>query len=94
VDHFRFLQKSLGPLGFSGHFLPKPDSPCLYLPENSGPDGCAIFYRADKFQLQGLAERVIEVWHVESNQVCLAVRLRSRKTNRNLLVATTHLKAR
>ena len=69
VDHFQFLQRSLAPLGFQGLFLPKPDSPCLYLPDNSGPDGCAIFYDADKFHLESSASRVIEVWHVESNQV-------------------------
>jgi nocturnin len=69
VDHFRFLRKSLSALGYAGHFFPKPDSPCLYLPENAGPDGCAIFYRKDKFDLQKVETRVIEVWHVESNQV-------------------------
>ena len=38
VDHFSFLRKSLASLGYTGHFTPKPDSPCLYLPNNSGPD--------------------------------------------------------
>jgi nocturnin len=45
VDHFKFLRKWLASLGYIGHFLPKPDSPCLYLDDNSGPDGCAIFYK-------------------------------------------------
>ncbi len=48
VDHFQFLQRSLSALGYRGLFLPKPDSPCLYLEDNSGPDGCAIFYNADR----------------------------------------------
>ena len=26
-------------------FVPKPDSPCIYMEGNTGPDGCAIFYR-------------------------------------------------
>ena len=39
VDHFMFLRKSLASLGYVGHFTPKPDSPCLYLSNNSGPDG-------------------------------------------------------
>ena len=39
VDHFMFLRKSLASLGYVGHFTPKPDSPCLYLTNNSGPDG-------------------------------------------------------
>ncbi len=72
VDHFEFLRKSLAPLGYEGRFVPKPDSPCLYLQENTGPDGCAIFYKADKFERVGAASsRVIEVWNVESNQVII-----------------------
>ena len=69
VDHFAFLERCLSPLGYRGHFFPKPDSPCLYLAENTGPDGCAIFYKTDKFELEKVASRVIEVWSVESNQV-------------------------
>ncbi len=69
MDHFKFLQKSLDSLGYSGQFLAKPDSPCLYLPDNSGPDGCAIFHKEDKFQQLQVHERVIQVWRVESNQV-------------------------
>ena len=48
---------------------PAPDSPCLYLDENTGPDGCAIFWKADRFELARQESRVIEVWSVESNQV-------------------------
>ena len=70
VDHFRFFRKSLNALGYSGHFTPKPDSPCLYLPENAGPDGCAIFYKRDKFDFIQQNNRILEVWKVQSNQVC------------------------
>jgi nocturnin len=69
VDHFEFLRKSLSALGYEGRFFPKPDSPCLYLQENTGPDGCAIFYKTDRFELTRSESRVIEVWNVESNQV-------------------------
>merc|ERR1719228_1445758 len=31
VDHFKFLQRALGSIGYEGHFVPKPDSPCLYM---------------------------------------------------------------
>ena len=31
VDHFKLLEKALGSVGYSGRFLPKPDSPCIYL---------------------------------------------------------------
>ena len=69
IDHFNFFRKALATLGYVGHFTPKPDSPCLYLADNSGPDGCAIFYKKDKFDLVTLDSRVLEVWNVQSNQV-------------------------
>ena len=69
VDHFKFLRKSLASLGYVGHFLPKPDSPCLYLADNSGPDGCAIFYKQDKFDMLNIDKRIVEVWRVQTNQV-------------------------
>lgn len=95
VDHFPLLERALSPLGYQGHFVPKPDSPCIYLPANSGPDGCAVFYRRDQWELVGeVRSRVLEVWRVQSNQVVLAVNLRSRSSARELCVATTHLKAR
>ena len=94
VDHFPFLKKALNCLGYEGHFLPKPDSPCIYLSENSGPDGCAIFYKRDRFKQDAIKERILRVWHVESNQVVLAAVLTSLESNRPVLIATTHLKAR
>lgn len=95
VDHFEFLRKSLSALGYEGRFFPKPDSPCLYLDENTGPDGCAIFWKADRFEMTRSESRVIEVWSVESNQVVLTTTLRSRADpSVRLCVATTHLKAR
>ena len=69
IDHFNFFRKALATLGYVGHFTPKPDSPCLNLADNSGPDGCAIFYKKDKFDLVTLDSRVLEVWNVQSNQV-------------------------
>lgn len=59
----------LGTQGYAGVFFPKPDSPCLYLPGNNGPDGCAIFYRSDKFDFLKMETRILEVWRVQSNQV-------------------------
>ena len=90
MDHFPLLERALGSLGYSGHFVPKPDSPCIYLPANSGPDGCAVFYRTDDWQLVGQPHsRVLEVWHVQSNQVAVAVNL---EVVPRALHATTALK--
>ncbi|XP_030373525.1 nocturnin isoform X2 [Scaptodrosophila lebanonensis] len=94
VDHFKFLQTVLGCQNYEGIFYPKPDSPCLYIEDNNGPDGCAIFYKRDKLKLQCYDTRVLEVWRVQSNQVAIAARLQVKATGREFCVCTTHLKAR
>lgn len=94
VDHFKFLKTVLGTQNYDGVFFPKPDSPCLYINENNGPDGCAIFYKKDKLELLDYHTRILEVWRVQSNQVAIAANLRVRETGRELSVCTTHLKAR
>jgi hypothetical protein len=63
------LERALDSVGYSGSFRGKPDSPCLYLPGNNGPDGCAIFVRRARFQILSEHSRVLEVWRVPSNQV-------------------------
>ncbi|CAG7734067.1 unnamed protein product [Allacma fusca] len=94
VDHFNFLNSTLSSLGYRGVFCSKPDSPCIYLANNNGPDGCALFYRRDKFDLISASSRVLEIWRVQSNQVCIFANLRLRDTGQQVCVATTHLKAR
>lgn len=94
MDHFKFLQRMLSTQGYEGVFFPKPDSPCLYIQENNGPDGCAIFYRSSKFDLINCVTRVLEVWRVQSNQVAIAVNLRVSETGYEFCLGTTHLKAR
>ncbi|KAG8232036.1 hypothetical protein J437_LFUL012060 [Ladona fulva] len=94
VDHFGFLYKALSCVGYAGTFFPKPDSPCLYVPGNNGPDGCAIFFKSEKFQLMSIDTRILEVWRVQSNQVAILAWLTVRETGDQLLVCTTHLKAR
>ncbi|KAJ8919962.1 hypothetical protein NQ315_006491 [Exocentrus adspersus] len=94
VDHFNFLSHVLDTQGYTGMFVPKPDSPCFYIHGNNGPDGCAIFYRQDKFELVKAETRVLEIWRVQSNQVALLMVLRVRETGQEICVTTTHLKAR
>ncbi|XP_030571717.1 nocturnin isoform X2 [Drosophila novamexicana] len=94
VDHFKFLQTVLGSQNYAGIFFPKPDSPCLYIEQNNGPDGCAIFYKRDKLQLLGYDTRILEVWRVQSNQVAIAARLQLKSSGNEFCVCTTHLKAR
>ncbi|KAL0280748.1 UNVERIFIED_CONTAM: hypothetical protein PYX00_001957 [Menopon gallinae] len=94
VDHFRFLEAALGSIGYSGKFFEKPDSPCLYLADNNGPDGTAVFFRKSKFELISSHTRILEVWRIQSNQVSLACLLRERSTGEEICVAATHLKAK
>jgi len=94
VDHFHTLERALGSVGYVGKFVPKPDSPCIYMEGNTGPDGCAVFYKEDKFNLVSWQSRVLQVWRVESNQVGMVATLRHKLTGRELCVVTTHLKAR
>ncbi|XP_053646071.1 nocturnin isoform X1 [Cherax quadricarinatus] len=94
VDHYKVLEQVLAKLGYQGVFMPKPDSPCLYLPNNSGPDGCAIFWDNTKFKLVSKETRIVEVWHVQSNQVAILLILEERTSGKQLVVLTTHLKAR
>ncbi|ERL84882.1 hypothetical protein D910_02305 [Dendroctonus ponderosae] len=94
VDHFHFLKHVLETQGYTGMFFPKPDSPCFYIDGNNGPDGCAIFFRTDKFELLRAETRILEIWRIQSNQVALLMILKVKQTGQEICVVTTHLKAR
>ena len=102
VDHFPdFFQPKLKENGFEGFFKPKPSSPCLEVEGNSGPDGCALFYKADKFSCLDKHELTLHNKDgKESNQVAILVKLELRESvsvdhkPRQLCVAVTHLKAK
>ena len=94
VDHYKLIKKALCSIGYHGRFVPKPDSPCLYLEDNNGPDGCAIFYKKQEFEMISKSSRAVEVWGAKSNQVVLSLNLRHRESEKDICVATTHLKAR
>ncbi|KAL1517604.1 hypothetical protein ABEB36_001345 [Hypothenemus hampei] len=94
VDHFNFLKLVLATQGYTGMFFPKPDSPCFYIDGNNGPDGCAIFFRTNKFELLRTEARILEIWRIQSNQVALLMILKVKETGREICVVTTHLKAK
>lgn len=94
VDHYKFIQKILATQNYEGVFFPKPDSPCLYINDNNGPDGCAVFYKKDRLDMVNHFTRILEVWRVQSNQVAIAALFRTRDTNEEICITTTHLKAR
>lgn len=96
VDHFPdFFQPKLKEVGFEGVFKPKPDSPCLKIEGNSGPDGCAIFYKTEKFSCLDKYEFLLKNQAgEESNQVAILVKLQLRASEQELCVAVTHLKSK
>ena len=94
VDRFYFIHKMLQKVGYDGKFVAKPDSPCYHLPENTGPDGCAIFYNTNKIVLLKTTHRIVQVFGCPSNQVILLCHFKVKATGKLFCVATTHLKAR
>ena len=79
---------------FCCRFCPKPDSACCYVDDNNGPDGCAVLYRTDKFDLVRADSKVLTAWQAATNQVVLGLTLRHGVTGREVCVVTSHLKAR
>lgn len=99
VDHFPdFFQPKLSEKGFGGVFKPKASSPCLKVDGNSGPDGCALFYKIDKFLCLEKQEIVLRDRNrEETNQVAILIKFKKQNCDDSLTefcVAVTHLKAK
>lgn len=96
VDHFWFLKDILGLAGYEGIYLPKPDSPSLYVANSDGPDGCAVFYDKSKFTL--VKTDLVNLRTLENfttNQVCLlAVLCPVHAPEKHFCVGAVHLKAK
>ena len=96
VDHFEdYYLPSLRELGYEGLFVAKRDSPCLKFPNNSGPDGCALFYDVERFSL--VNHKDVGLKDSDGNltsQVALVVNLFDNVQGRTLCCAVTHLKAK
>lgn len=76
VDHFKFFEKAFSSMGYFGKFCPKPDSPCLYVPGNNGPDGCAIFINTNLFDILETRTRTLEICTCQTNQVAIFCKIR------------------
>ncbi|XP_024145218.1 nocturnin isoform X1 [Oryzias melastigma] len=95
VDHYYdTFEPVLAGLGYSGHFCPKPYSPCLDVEGNNGPDGCALFYDRSRFELLDSTSTRLYAIMIPTNQVAVVTTLRCRITGNFVCVAVTHLKAR
>ena len=88
VDRFGgFFAPALSLFGYQGIFNAKPRAPGVQLGFYS--DGCALFWKADKFDLVDKARRSFRV----GTQVYLLATLRHKASGRAIVVAVTHLKA-
>lgn len=96
VDHFEdYYLPSLKELGYEGLFAAKRDSPCLKFPNNSGPDGCALFYDRERFSLVNHKDVSLKDSNGDvTSQVALIVNLFDKVQGKTLCVAVTHLKAK
>ncbi|KPP71718.1 nocturnin-like, partial [Scleropages formosus] len=95
VDHYYdTFQPVFNSLGYHSAFYPKPWSPCLDVESNNGPDGCALFFRKECFELVDSVSLRLTAMMVSTNQVAIIQKLRCKQTGRLLCVAVTHLKAR
>lgn len=76
-------------------FVPKRDSPCLKFPNNSGPDGCALFYDSERFSLVNHKDVALKDPNgLLTSQVALIVNLFDKVQGRTFCCAVTHLKAK
>ena len=96
VDHFPdFIKPSLEQHGYKGFFFPKPSSPCLNFSSNSGPDGCALFFKSSSLAFLQKEELTLTIGDEEpSNQVAIIVRMEHIQSKHRLCAVVTHLKAK
>ena len=88
VDRFGgFFAPALSLFGYQGIFNAKPRAPGVQFGYYS--DGCALFWKADKFDLVCKARRSFRI----GTQVYLLATLRHKESGRPIVVAVTHLKA-
>jgi len=98
VDQFEYLTENLSKVGYVGIFFPKPDSPCLYQPVNSGSDGCALFYKTNIVTLSQSDSVILhdgEKGNKQSNQVAIIGNFQLKSdSSKQFYVGVTHLKAK
>jgi nocturnin len=111
VDHYYDdLLPAMAALGYRGLYKTKPDSKCKQQSgDDSLEDGCALFWRKDKFEETGSAEEgAVAVWYVsyekadadgkllgeKANQVAILAELRPKGCAGTVIVGCTHLMAK
>ncbi|XP_064608728.1 nocturnin-like [Liolophura sinensis] len=98
VDMMTHFNAELSQVGYEGLFFSKLWSPCLDVQDNSGPDGCAIFYLKDRLTL--LSHDDIKIYVPPGRTLCNQVGLLATFSQkcvsqpRAFHVVVTHLKAK
>lgn len=88
IDRYRgFFAPMLRIFGFEGLFMPKGNAPGVAMGWYS--DGCALFWKADVFELVSEQRKKLNV----GNQVMVNAVLRHRATGKSIVVTVAHLKA-
>lgn len=72
-------------------------SPCFDVQENFGPDGCAIFYRKNVFQIRNMScDKVVAPGNGASfdSQVFIILQLKHLPSGKHVTVVSLHLKSK
>ena len=95
VDQYSYLLETLMKCGYLGLFHPKPQSPCLFQMDNSGPDGCAVLYDSSRVSLLHSDSIILKELDKPSNQVSIICHFQTKTdTCKDFTIAVTHLKAK
>lgn len=79
---------------YTSVFCPKYSSPCLDFETNFGPDGCAIFYRISKFQINNMSCEKIILDDEICPQIYIIIQLKHLKTKKMITLVCLHLKSK
>ncbi|XP_063679808.1 nocturnin-like [Bolinopsis microptera] len=94
-DRFEFFDVKLREFGYKGKFHERPFSPCVDVTDDDEgkPDGCAIFYHTERFNLVEFVQRqLVNQMQHSTSTLAFALKLEFVEDNQPLLVVNTHLK--
>ena len=94
LDSYEEFKPILHSIGYTSVFCPKYESSCLFMQTHVGPDGCAIFYKQNKFQINNLHCENIFVNESNQSQVFIILELRHLVTNKMITIVCLHLKSK
>lgn len=93
VDFFDdFLKDEVKKIGYACVFAPKPDSPCLKIEGNMGPDGIVICYKDNMFKRTECTSYLL--YPGKGAQVYLVLKLNYIYSSTPIIVIGLHLKAK